>query len=282
MPVRASRARKAQSGGRAPPKGERGATEAIDRAARILFVVARHNRPSSLVEIARGTDLSKPTAFRILATLAAEGLVVQDERTASYRLGMLPLQLGAAVLQTIPIRGLAYPVMQAIRDQVGESVILSVREGDARYNIDSVEAANMIGQTHRIGVAIPLHAGAASRVLLAGMADEDLRAYVGRTRFVPYSETTIVDPEEILAEVARIRKQGHAISRAEFTPGGVAVAMAVSDENGRTVAALHVSIPRSRTSPAVEEHCLSALREGTDRLARSLRPDPARQARQET
>jgi DNA-binding IclR family transcriptional regulator len=279
MTVRASRVRTAQSGGRAQPKGERGAIEAIDRAARILFVIARHNRPSSLIEIALGADLSKPTAFRILATLAADGLVVQDERTGSYRLGMLPLQLGAAVLQAIPIRGLAHPVMQTLRDRVGESVILSVREGDARYNIDSVEAANMIGQTQRIGVAIPLYAGAASRVLLAGLEDEELLAYVGRTRFVPYSETTIIDPDALMADVARIREQGYAISRAEFTPGGIAVAMAVSDENGRTVAALHVSIPRSRTSPAVEERCIVALRDGTARLAQSLRADPRPQAR---
>ena len=100
----------------------------MDRAARILFALAASPRESSLLEIANRANLSKPTAFRILATLVAEGLASQNPDTSGYRLGVLPLGLANSVLQSIPVRALARPIMTAIRDKVNETVVLAVRE----------------------------------------------------------------------------------------------------------------------------------------------------------
>jgi DNA-binding IclR family transcriptional regulator len=210
--------------------------------------------------------LSKPTAFRILATLVADGLAVQNEPNASYCLGVVPLQLATAVLRDIPIREQARPVMQAISDRVHETVVLSVRQADSRFNIDSFEAMNAIGQTQQLGIAIPLYAGAASRVLLAGLEDAEIDDYLARTTLVAYSDTTLVDPDKLRAEIARIRLEGHAISSAEFTPGGHAVACPILGPDGRPVAALHVSIPRSRAAPDLIDRCIEQLKLGAEAI----------------
>jgi DNA-binding IclR family transcriptional regulator len=251
-------------------KDEHASIETVDRAARILFALAASPRQSTLVEIAARTRLSKPTAFRILATLVADGLAVQNEQTAAYMLGVVPLQLASAVLRDIPIRDRARPVMQAISDRVHETVVLSVRQEDFRFNIDSFEAMNAIGQTQKIGIGIPLYAGAASRVLLACLSDVEIEDYLRRTALVAYSETTLVDPEKLRQEIARIRTDGYAISSAEFTPGGHAVACAITDADNRPVAALHVSIPRSRAAPELLENCIEQLKLGTDALRRAF------------
>ena len=251
-------------------KDDTASIETVERAARILFALAASPRQSTLVEIAARTRLSKPTAFRILATLVADGLAVQNEQNASYSLGVVPLQLSSAVLRDIPIREQARPVMQAISDRVHETVVLSIRQGDSRFNIDSFEAMNAIGQTQQLGIAIPLYAGAASRVLLAGFEDADIEDYLARTLLVAYSDTTLVDPEKLKAEIARIRREGHAISSAEFTPGGHAVACAIRGRDGRAVAALHVSIPRSRAAPELIARCIEELKLGTEAIASVL------------
>jgi IclR family acetate operon transcriptional repressor len=241
--------------------GEGASVEAVDRAARVLFAMAARPIPSTLAEIAQRADLTKPTAFRILASLIAEGLAAQNAQTGSYRLGSTPLRLAASVLRNVAVREPALAAMRKIRDDVNETVVLSVREGDLRYNIDSVEAVNAIAQAHQIGVAIPLYAGAASRVLLAGMESEELLSYLGHTDLVAYSETTIIDRETLIAELKVARRQGYAASSGEFTSAGHAVAIAIRDADGRAIAALHVSVPRSRFSQVVEDRCAAALRE---------------------
>lgn len=244
--------------------------ETVDRAARLLSALAATSRESTLVDIAARTRLSKPTAFRILATLVADGLAVQNEQTSAYALGVVPLQLGSAVLRDISIRERARPVMHSISTHVNETVVLSVREGDWRFNVDSVEASNAIGQTQQIGLPIPLYAGAASRVLLAGLADKDLDAYLNRTILTAFSETTFTNRGRLKVEIDRIRSEGFATSSAEFTPGGHAVACAIRGTDGTAIAALHVSIPRSRASDSLIAQCIEKLQAGTAAIAAGL------------
>ena len=274
-----ARQKKANGKGAAPaarreaagePRIDQSSIEAVDRAGRILFALAASPRESSLLEIANRASLSKPTAFRILATLVAEGLASQNPETSGYRLGVLPLGLANSVLQSVPVRAMARPIMTSIRDKVNESVVLSVREDDFRVNVDSVEAINTISQTQRIGIPIPLYAGATSRVFLAAMTKEELKAYLDRTDLESFSDTTIVDRPRLEAEVERVRQKGFALSTAEFTVGGVAVARIVRDRAGAAVAALHVSIPRSRASEELIERCAAALKAGVETLERAI------------
>ncbi len=237
-----------------------GSIEAVDRAARVLDALAARTTPATLAEVAMGAELSKPTAFRILATLMEAGMAAQNSATGAYRLGPAPLRLAAQVLRGVAVRPAALPAMGRVRDDVNETVVLSIRDGDYRYNIDSAAADNAIAQAQRIGVGIPLYAGAASRALLAGMDAGDLLSYLDRTPLQRFSEATIVDRDALVAEIDKARALGYAMSSGEFTSAGHAVAMAVRDARGSPVAALHVSVPSSRFSPAVRERCVASLR----------------------
>ena len=252
------------------PRMDQSAIEAVDRAGRILFALAASPRESSLLEIANRAALSKPTAFRILATLVAEGLATQNRETASYRLGVLPLGLASSVLQSIPVRSIAYPIMTSIRDKVNETVVLAVRDHDFRVNVDAVEALNAISQNQQIGLPIPLYAGATSRVFLAAMEPPELAAYLDRTKLQSFSDTTLIDRARLEIEIQRVRKQGFALSTAEFTVGSIAVARIVRDRAGKPVAAMHVSIPRSRATEDLIERCAAALKTGVETLERAL------------
>jgi DNA-binding IclR family transcriptional regulator len=245
--------------------------EAVDRAARILFALSTSTRESSLMDVATRANLSKPTAFRILATLVGEGMVTQNAETSNYRLGVLPLGLASAVLQGVTLRDLARPIMQSIRDKLNEAVLLSVRDGDYRFNVDAIEAVNAIVQSQQIGVPIPLYAGAASRAFLAGLSERALEDYIGRTDFIAFSETTIVDPMRLREEIRRVQMQGYAISVAEFTSGGMSIARLIRNAEGAGVAVMHVSIPRSRADEAAIARAVEQLNAGVASLEQKIR-----------
>jgi DNA-binding IclR family transcriptional regulator len=174
------------------------------------------------------------------------------------------------VLQSLPVRTIAHPIMTAIRDKVNESVVLSVRDHDFRVNVDAVEAINAISQSQQIGVPIPLYAGATSRVFLAAMEPQELAAYLDRTRLQSFSETTIIDRARLENEIERVRRLGFALSTAEFTVGSIAVARIIRDRMGKPVAAMHVSIPRSRASEELIGRCAAALKTGVETLERAI------------
>jgi DNA-binding IclR family transcriptional regulator len=242
----------------------------VDRAARILECFGRATPELSLPQISSQLKLPKPTAFRILTNLVRHGLLQHNPATATYILGFATLRLADDLLQSLAIRTKARPVMQGIRDAVNESVVLSVRRGDFRYNIDTVESTHAIGQTQQIGTAVPLYAGAASRALLAAMSDDEVRSYLARTKLVPFQKTTLIDPERLREDVAKTRRRGYVVTSAEYTPGGYAVGCAITDPDGTGTAALHISIPNARFSKAAEEICAKQVVEGARRVAASL------------
>src|SRR4029077_19132169 len=109
----------------------------------------------------------------------------------------------------------ALPVMREIRNEVNETVILSVKSGDFRVHIDFVEGLHPMRRTADLGVRAPLYAGAASKVLLAGMEDEEIAAYLERTDLTAFQESTITDPAVLWREIRLVRKRCFAESKGE-------------------------------------------------------------------
>lgn len=241
----------------------------VDRAAAILEAFDRVSSILSLPELSDRVSLPKPTCFRIAAVLVRLGWLEQNQASGLYSLGLASLKYSEALLASYKIRGLARPVMQGLRDELNETVILSVCDGDFRYNIDSVESAQMIGQTQQIGVPIPLYAGAASRVFLAALKADDLQAYFSRTKLTPFSGLTLTDAEALQREIARIRRIGYAKSAGEFTPGTHAIAALITRPHPADLAALHVSIPAARYSPSLERQCAASLQAAVQQISAS-------------
>lgn len=243
----------------------------VDRAARIVDCFDRSTPELTLPQISSRLGLPKPTAFRILANLVHHGLLAYNGTTNVYTLGFATLRLADTLLQSTAVRSTVRPAMQAIRDETDETVVLSIREGDHRINIDSVESGQAIAQTLQLGVRIPLYAGAASHVLLAGMGDKAISDYLARTELVAFNPTTLTKPEDVRKRVAKVREQGFAVSYGEFTPtGGSAIAVPVRDRAGATVAALHISGPKGRLTPELQKACLKALQKQAKALAKAL------------
>lgn len=242
----------------------------VDRAASILECFSRTTPEMSLPQIAARLKLPKATAFRILTNLVHHGLLEHNAPANLYTLGFGTLRIADTLLQSLEIRTCARPLMRSIREAVNESVVLSVRDADDRYNIDSVESTHAIGQTQQIGVPIPLYAGAASRVLLAAMPDDAIASYLARVKRSAFSTSTMTDAGRLWEEIAHIRRRGFAISSGEFTAGGYAVACAIVDATGTALGALHVSIPKARFTKDLEQRCAVRLAEGVRAVGDAL------------
>jgi DNA-binding IclR family transcriptional regulator len=246
------------------------AIEVLRRAFDILAVFS-HAKPSlSLAEIVAAVGLPKTTVFRVLASLVERGYCEWDAPTSKYGLGFELLRLADIRRRQGNVHDVAAPVMREIRNEVNETVILSVRAGDSRVHIDFVEGLHAMRRMADLGVPAPLYAGAASKVLLAGMADDEIEAYLQRTDLTAFQDSTITDRAVLWREVRAIRKRGFAESKGELFPGGGALAAPIKDFGGNTIAVMDILTPEHRYTAEHRERCVTILLDGARRASERL------------
>lgn len=224
----------------------RGGVQSIDRAVAILRCFDSRHPDLGITEIARMTGLSTSTAHRILVAMAANRLVRQ---TPDRRYGLGPLLVQLARNGAIPttFRDVAAPFMASLRDEVDETVglheLLSTEE---RAVIDQAESRQELRRHYTdIGVPVSLHHGAPGKAMLSMLSWERQVWWLSRP-INAITPATITDPEQLRADLAKVRERGWACTNAERTAGIRAVAAPIFDHSGAVIGAIGLSVPAMR------------------------------------
>lgn len=205
----------------------------------------------TLTEIARSSGVNVSTAYRLLSTLEGEGFVERTRGGSTYSLSMRMFELGSIVLHGMDITVAGVPVLARLATETGETTYITVLCGDVVLCVARVEGVKHLrSQFLEVGRRLPLHAGAASKVFLAHLAEERARELLARSPLVPFTENTIIDPEVLLISLPRVRAHGYAMSIEEITRGITAIASPILDSTGSVVAALTLSGAASHFGPA--------------------------------
>lgn len=257
---------------------DRGPVRSVARAADIL--VALEDGPRSLGRISQSTGLSKPTAHRLLASLAYRQMVIQDPVTVEYMLGPGCLRVADAIMRgAAGIGALVMPVLESLGASSGETVALHVRAGLERICIGQVPSSQPVRYTAHVGAAYPLHTGSMGKVLLAFSEDGERGELLDRLPLEALTEATITDRGQLEVEIDSIRKQGYGTSRGERASGVAAMSAPIFGPDGRLLAALSILGPDGRLSGQVvmdrlRRELLAGAAECTDRVRG--RRDPVR------
>jgi len=223
----------------------KGKIQVIDRMSLLLDAVSRYPEPVSLKVLTAETGLHSSTAFRILDSMQANGFVERDV-TGKYQLGSKLLSLGSRVHAQSDVRLIAEPIMAQLRDELGESVNLTVREGDEVVYIERATPNRMMHVQQLVGSRAPLHVTAVGKMMLAMNGDDECMAYTKRTNLPAYTRNTINDLEKLLNETHRIQQQGYAYDDEEVEIGVGCIGTLIYDASGNVIAGLSISAPIDR------------------------------------
>jgi DNA-binding IclR family transcriptional regulator len=200
-----------------------GGLKVRDKTLRVLDLFVAERPEWSATEIARELDLPIATAHRILRSLESHTFLMRSGN--NYRLGLAAVDLGRRAVASMDLRWALRPTLQRLARETGETVLLSVHD-EARHGalcVDRIEASHPVRLSIDIGRVTPLHAGAASKALLAFL-DRDEIEYVLRGPLPRLAPGTIVDRRRLRAELERIREHGYAVGRRTTrAPGGRAL-----------------------------------------------------------
>jgi DNA-binding IclR family transcriptional regulator len=137
--------------------------------------------------------------------------------------------------------------MRALHKLTGETINLSVRQGDEIVYIDRAYSERSGMQVVRaIGGRAPLHLTSVGKLFLSSDDAGQVRAYVTRTGLSGHTRNSITDPNKLEAALNQVRKEGNARDDEELELGVSCFAAAILDDAGKLVAGLSLSSPTDR------------------------------------
>ncbi|SDW69199.1 IclR family transcriptional regulator [Paenibacillus sp. CF384] len=238
---------------------------AVERALDILLCFTA-KKEWAMTELADSVGLHKSTVHRMLATLEERGFVARDAASDRYKLGLRIWELSANMSGADDPAVIGLPEMERLRDMLGETVSLYLRDGNERIRIQAVQSIQAIRRVAPIGARLPLYVGASSKVLIAfeePVKREELLADA--------SWPTAFDRHQYREQMAEWQKLGYAMSVEEREQGAAAVAAPVFSRTGKLVAALSVSGPANRLTTEIMRSQAPAVIEAARRLGVMLK-----------
>jgi len=179
--------------------------------------------------------------YRLIASLCELELIDAGSRRGTYRLGLKLLRLGGIVMASFDERGFARPIMEQIHEATGETVFLCVRRGFEAVCIDRIDGKRVQSLALKVGGTLPLHAGAASRALLAFESETVRERYIEEQSLETLTPHTPTAPAELREVLAEVRRLGVSMSDQDVTLGIAAVGAPIFGLDGQVRAALSTS-----------------------------------------
>lgn len=196
-------------------------SNSIEKALRVLDVFREGRSSWGVRELSTHLGFSPSTVQRILQILRSHGYVRRDPDTRQYSLGNIYLSYFRVLQDNYPITKIAMPLMKRLLSRTGETVHLNIIDTDfeSRICISSLESTRELKAGMAVGNRAPLYAGATSKCLLAFSSDDFIEKYLAKVKLVPLTNNTIIETEQLVAELTLIRERGFASSIGETFRG---------------------------------------------------------------
>lgn len=238
--------------------------QSVDRAITILEILARDGEVG-VTDVAAELGVHKSTAFRLIATMQARGLVEQADDQRKYRIGLSLVRMAGTSAARSDVVQLARPMCKRLAAETGETINLAVLVDSTALYVDQIAGEAALQPYNWVGQRIPLHATSNGKVLLAHLSRDEV------DRLVPHLERhaprTVTRRATLHRQLAQVRELGYALAVDELEQGLTALAAPIWNAHGDVVAAASVSGSTHRmddgTVTATIEPLLRAARDAS-------------------
>jgi DNA-binding IclR family transcriptional regulator len=242
-------------------------TAAFSKFIAVLQIIAEAPGQLTMADLCERAALPRPTVYRIVAALRAEGLVLGAER---FTLGPRLISLASQSWAKFDLRTAASEELTRLRDQTGETVHLAVPSATEMVYIDKLESRQTVRMTSRIGTRVSLHASAVGKAYLARLPADEQRELLKQIDYVSFTPHTIVRPKDLAADLKTTRERGYAIDSAETEIEIHCLGAAICDRAGRPIGCISVSVPKYRFDRAAKLKYPKLVRECADSVSAKL------------
>jgi IclR family KDG regulon transcriptional repressor len=240
--------------------GENAGVKVLHKTLDILEAIRENPQGLALAEITRSVGMPKPTVYRILLTLHARGYVGR-QHDGRYLLARKLFSFPEPdVVQQLLLRT-APPLIEELVDKCRETVNLGILDGGEVLITHTVESPQAVRMTSKTGNRRNLHSTALGKVLISALTDPEILQLVRSKGMPGMTQYSLSTSEALLAEIRKVRKRGYAVDNQENELEGRCIAAGIAGPDGRSVAALSISVPAFRIDLIRLKSLLPALKE---------------------
>lgn len=212
--------------------------QSINRAMTVAKVLATKATVEGVTisDLSKECDLPLSTMHRLLQAMIKQGLVEQNKQSKTYRLGILWLEYGLQVYDSIDYVSKIRPEIEQLSREVEESVYLNKPLGTESIVVERIDSENNpIRIYDQLGQRIPMHIGAANKAMLVAMPTAKSEKIL--SQLLPAEKIA-----EIQKTLEQIKKQGYATSHSERTEGTSSIAVSIKDSFGDVIGAISIGV----------------------------------------
>jgi DNA-binding IclR family transcriptional regulator len=233
--------------------------------------MTEQSEPLRLLDIARLCGMNTSTTLRFLNALQRRKYMDQDLETGRYYLTFKLCLLAQNVSSFFDIRSVAKPFLRNVAHIFMESCNLAIESDMSVMYIDVAKGPNkMLLSTQRIGNVAPLHCTGVGKLFLTDYSATALAQLIAVKQLTKYTENTITDPDELKAELERVRTVGYAFDNEECEEGARCIAAPIRDYTGKIKAGVSVSGPAIRMTDEYIFSLLPFLLEAAEQISLRL------------
>ncbi|WP_126428782.1 IclR family transcriptional regulator [Brevibacillus marinus] len=237
----------------------------LDNSLELLKYFTKQTPAWGLRELAKEMNMNHTIVYRILSTFERHGFLVQNPETKKYELGIKFWEYGQIVQERLRPSDLIHPIMKRLSEETGESTFLTWLDGLEGIYVEIVESSQRIKYAVTVGSRVPLYAGASSKVIMAYLPREQQEAII-QQGLKPFTDKTIVDPEQLLANLQEIRQKGWCFSVGEYSDSVFGLSVPLFNHRQEIVASLTIAGPEYRMPQEKVADVLPLLLQSRDEI----------------
>ncbi len=244
-------------------------SKALTQGLRTLEFLAE--APRSAADVARHLSVDRSTGWRILQALSEHDWARQDPETKSFSLNVTHLYaLAGNGHEHLALPGLIMPMLERIRDRLGESAVLGVPSSTSMVYLVYAPGRHAVGVRESVGSVRPMHASALGKAYLSALDSTELESMLGAVDFAGGTERAPKSIADLRGVVGSAREACYAVDMEECLAGVICVAVPTYIGHDRLlIGAVAVSGPRERIIVLGVERVARVLREELAQLEKA-------------
>ncbi|MGN1127489.1 MAG: IclR family transcriptional regulator [Candidatus Flemingiibacterium sp.] len=240
------------------------------RVLELLELFSEADEPLTVSDIVRKLGYPKTSVFDIVSILCERGFIRREnERAKTYVIGPKAYLVGMSYLRKNNLYTIAHPILEGLRDELGQTCYLAVADNGFVIYLDKVESSQPIRSTCTIGSKNPMYLTGLGKAMLAALPEEEVLRIAARG-MEPHTDRTITTHEALLADLRETRRRGCAFDMGENHSYVRCTAAPVRDATGKVCAAISTAMLDADFTDSMRERSAKLVVSAAMKISRLL------------
>jgi len=240
----------------------------VDRITDILELLSEYKAGLGVKEISINLDLPLSTTHRLLKALMENELIVQDNFSKKYKIGVKILSLSSKILNEMDIVNISRPILDELSTKHKRLFFLSVLEHHRSICVDMVNNSDRMKFYVKLGSYMPAHCSASGKAIIAFLNDEEIEEILKEQEIEKFTNKTLMNTEDIINDLKNVKKLRYAVCDEEMEMGVRALGVPIFGRTGDIKASITVTLMKQFEFH--EEEILEDLKIASEKISKML------------